>query len=126
MEDIKTRSHLAYDLEERLVKFSGEIIKFTKTVTNDYAGNNLKIQIIRSATSSALNYGEAQAAESRKDFRHKNKLVLKELKESRVNLKILNYIGYGDQTMRKIMLNECGQLIAIFATIIKNTIDQKT
>ncbi|MBL7104607.1 MAG: four helix bundle protein, partial [Bacteroidales bacterium] len=41
-------------------------------------------QLIRSGSSPALNYGEAQSAESRKDFVHKLKIILKELKESRI------------------------------------------
>ena len=110
-----------YDLEERLVGFAGEIIKFSKTINNDYAGNNLRSQLIRSSTSAALNYGEAQGAESGRDFIHKNRLVLKELKECRANIKILRYIDYGSDKTRAIMIDECEQLIAIFATIIKNT-----
>ena len=51
-------------------------------------GNHIAGQLIRSGSSPALNYGEAQSAESRKDFVHKLKIILKELKESRVCLKI--------------------------------------
>ena len=43
------------------------------------AANHLSGQLIRSGTSPSLNYGEAQSAESRKDFVHKIKIVLKEL-----------------------------------------------
>jgi len=41
----------------------------------------------------ALNYAEAQSAESRKDFIHKTSIVLKELRESHVNLKIIVETG---------------------------------
>lgn len=52
------------------------------------AGQNLEFQLCKSATAPALLYGEAQAAESKADFIHKMKLDLKELRESRINLRI--------------------------------------
>lgn len=110
-----------FDLEDRLVKYAGEVINFVNSVKKDIAGQNLSNQIIRSSISSALNYGEAQAAESRKDFIHKNKIVLKELKETRVNFKILTYINYGNPTQRTFLYQEGNELVAIFATILKNT-----
>ncbi len=54
------------------------------------AANHLAGQIVRSGTSVALNYGEAQSGESRKDFIHKMKIVLKELRETFVCLKIIH------------------------------------
>lgn len=110
-----------YDLEDRLVKFAGDVIIFTNSIKNDYAGTHLKNQLIRSSTSPCLNYGEAQAAESKKDFIHKSKISVKELKETRAGLKILRQINYGKEDIRKSLLNECEELIAIFSTIIKNT-----
>ncbi|MCK0130525.1 four helix bundle protein [Flavobacteriaceae bacterium F08102] len=44
-------------------------------------------QRIRSATSSELNYGEARAGKSSRDFIHKMKLCLKKLSECLINLK---------------------------------------
>jgi four helix bundle protein len=46
-------------------------------------------QLLRSGTSPALNYGEAQSAESRNDFIHKMKICLKELRETGICLKII-------------------------------------
>ena len=50
------------------------------------AGNYIAGQLMRSGNSPAFNYGEAQSAESRKDFIHKLRVVLKELKECRICL----------------------------------------
>jgi four helix bundle protein len=58
-------------------------------MSKSYAGNHLSGQLLRSGTSPALNYGEAQGGESRKDFIHKIKIVLKELRETFVCLKII-------------------------------------
>ena len=67
-----------FDLEDRLIDFSVLIIKIVNGMINTKAGNHLSGQLVRSGTSVALNYGEAQSAESRKDFIHKMKIVLKE------------------------------------------------
>ncbi|WP_233195888.1 four helix bundle protein [Aquimarina sp. MAR_2010_214] len=66
-----------YDLQERLVKFSASIILSTNALNKSFASEHLTKQLIRSSTSSALNYGEAQSAESRRDFVHKMKICLK-------------------------------------------------
>src|SRR5688572_17307722 len=77
------------DLEERLINFAVAVIFIAQTMVRNYAGNHLSEQITRSSTSAALNYGEAQSAESRRDFIHKIKVVLKELRETLINLKII-------------------------------------
>lgn len=89
-----------YDLEDRLVEFTGESIFFLQTVPKDDVGAYYRDQLLRASGSSALHYGEAQGTNTKKDFIHKMAMVLKELKESRVTLKILAYIQYGDISKR--------------------------
>ena len=79
-----------YDLEERLIKFSVLIIEIVDEMINTKAGNHLSGQLVRSGTSVSLNYGEAQSAESKRDFIHKMKVILKELRETFVCLKIIH------------------------------------
>ena len=79
-----------YDLEERLIEFSVLIIEIVNEMTNSKAGNHLSGQLVRSGTSPALNYGEAQSAESKRDFIHKMKVILKELRETFISLKIIH------------------------------------
>ena len=115
-----------FDLEERLVDFSVAIIELSSEIPNNRAGNHLSGQIIRSGTSAALNYGEAQSGESRKDFIHKMKVALKELRETHICLKILHrtHLYKEEQTLLKIE-SECNELISIFVTSVvtaqKNT-----
>ena len=78
-----------FDLEERLIEFSVLIIEIVNEMPNTKAGNHLSGQLVRSGTSVSLNYGEAQSGESRKDFIHKMKVVLKELRETFICLKII-------------------------------------
>ena len=76
-----------FDLEDRLIDFAARCIKVASALPGDKAGQHLMGQLTRSGTSPALNYGEAQGAESRKDFIHKMKIGLKELRETVVCLK---------------------------------------
>lgn len=108
-----------FDYQDRLVAFAGDIILFTKNLPKDIPGEVLTKQIIRSATSVALNFGETQGTNSTKDYIHKATTALKELRETEVNLKILAHIKYGDETRNKLQ-NECIELIKILRTIIKN------
>jgi len=110
----------AFDLEDRFVDFGAKTALFCKDLPNDLTGNYYGNQLLRSAGSSALNFGEMQGAQSDKDFKNKATISLKELKESRVNLKILSKIDYGKASIREELLNEVQQLIRIMATIIKN------
>ena len=68
-----------YDLEERLLEYSVRIIKIVEQLPNSRAGSHVAGQLLRSGTSAYPNHGEAQAAESPKDFIHKLRISLKEL-----------------------------------------------
>lgn len=111
------------NLEERLIKFAVLIIEIAEGLPKTFAGNHLAGQMIRSGTSPALNYGEATSAESRKDFVHKIKIVLKELKETRVALKIVKLTNmYPDLSKLELAIQECNELIAIFITSVNTAI----
>jgi four helix bundle protein len=85
------------ELESRLIDFSVQVVNLIKSLPEDRITNHLSGQLLRSSTSPALNYGEAQGSESPKDFVHKVGVVLKELRESLNCLKILTgskYVRY--------------------------------
>ncbi len=103
------------ELEKRLIKLSIEIIKMFRKAPYDFTINHIGGQIIRSSTSAALNYGEAQGAESKKDFTHKIGVVLKELRETHISLIIISETEIiGDRKQLEYLLDECNQLVAIF------------
>ena len=111
-----------YDLEERLIQFSIDIIILCGKIEGNFASQHLSKQLIRSATSSALNYGEAQSAESARDCLHKMKICLKELRESLVNLKIQKGANLvKDLEKLELLLKENNELIAIFVSSIKTS-----
>jgi four helix bundle protein len=109
-----------FDLEERLINFAVLIIEIVETMPDTKAGNHLGSQLLRSGTSPALNYGEAQSGESRRDFIHKIKIVLKELKETHVCLRIIHRSKLY-KTDEKILLaiNESNELISIFVRSVE-------
>ena len=113
-------SEKTYNFEDRLVKFAGDIIFFCKTLPKDSTGIYYFDQILRSSGSSALHYGEAQGTNTAKDFIHKMSGVLKELKETRVSLKILTHVNYGEEQRRIYLVKEVGELVAISAKMILN------
>jgi four helix bundle protein len=109
-----------FDLEERLINFAVQIVEITESMPKSYAGSHLSNQLLRSGTSPALNYGEAQSGESRKDFIHKIKIVLKELRESHVCMKIIQRAKlFKSEEMLTNTMTECNELISIFVKSIE-------
>ena len=109
------------DLENRLIKFSVKSYQMTeKLIKTDYS-TILSRQLMRSTSSAALNYGEAQGAETTRDFIHKIGLVIKELRESRVNLIMIKESQICQNSMDlENMLKENDELIAIFFSTLKS------
>ena len=108
-----------FDLEDRLVEFSCKIIDLVEMLPSTRAGNYVAGQLIRCGLAPALLYGEAQGAESRMDFVHKMKVVLKELKETRVCLKIIFQKKMITDTKLPEAKSENDQLISIIAKSIE-------
>ena len=113
-------SEKIFNFEDRVVRVAGECILFTRNLNKSFENEYYKNQLIRSSGSATLNFGEAQGTISNKDFIFKVGLSLKELKESRNSLKILNYINEGDPNLRTLLLKEVEELIAIASKMIIN------
>ena len=106
-----------YDLEERLVDFSSNVIKLVEALPPTKSTSYLANQMIRCGVAPSLLYGEAQSAESRDDFVHKMKVALKELKETRISLKLVVRNGMAENIESLCRENE--ELIAIFCKSIE-------
>ena len=85
----KNSQSKADELEERLIDFAVRIIKLSASLPKTPAGKHIAGQILRSGTSPAPNYGEARGAESHADFVHKLGVVLKELNETYIWLRVV-------------------------------------
>lgn len=79
----------AYDLGDRLLEFAARIVELTESLPNTRAGNHIVGQLLRCGTSSLYNHGEVEAAESRRDFLHKRRVCLRELRETKRWLRLL-------------------------------------
>jgi four helix bundle protein len=109
-----------YDLEERLLEFSVRIIKIVEQLPNTRTCNHVAGQLLRSGTSPYPNHGEAQAAESPKDFIHKLRISLKELRETKRWLKLIQKVPLINKPeLLDNLAEETEELIKIFVKSIK-------
>jgi four helix bundle protein len=109
-----------YDLEERLLDYAARILRLVETLPKTRAATHVGGQLLRSGTSPLLNHGEVEAAESRKDFIHKLKICLKELRESDRNLKLTHRVPLIANSEELTSLRrETDELIRIFVSSIK-------
>src|SRR5262245_28290882 len=86
---MNTGTSKASGLERRLISFAATIVSLSSKLPTNPQGNHIRLQILRSGTASAANYGEARGAESRADFIHKLKIVFKELNETTIWLEVI-------------------------------------
>jgi len=111
---------MSKDLQSRLINFAGLCISIKRHSSQSYEGDHLSKQLIRSSTSAALNFGEARSAESKKDFIHKQSISLKELRESHINLLIIEQNQLCDKSvLLNKTIDEANQLVSIFVTAVK-------
>jgi four helix bundle protein len=108
-----------FDLEDRLLDFSARIIRLVDSLPNTRAANQIAGQLLRCGTSPYGNHGEVEAAESRKDFVHKLKICLKELKETRRWLRLIAKSSMMPASKMSPILNETEALIKIFFSSIR-------
>jgi four helix bundle protein len=109
-----------YDLEDRLLDYSVMIIKIVEKIPKSRTGNHVAGQLLRSGTSAYPNHGEAQAAESSKDFIHKLRISLKELRETQRWLNLIRRVPLiKDPEILDKLSKETDELIRIFVASIK-------
>ena len=117
--NVQRDSEPRFDLEERLLEFSAKIIGLVDALPNTRAASHVAGQLLRCGTSPLGNHGEAQAAESRRDFVHKLRICLKEFKETRRWLRLLQRSQLVTTPKILLILRETEELIKIFAVSIR-------
>ena len=108
-----------FDLEERLLAFSVRIIEIVDALANTRGANHVGAQLLRCGTSPYGNHGEVQAAESRRDFVHKLRVCLKELKETPRWLRLIQRSEWVPQSKTAPIFGKTEQLIKIFFSSIR-------
>ena len=112
----------SYDLEDRFIDFSVRVLNLVEALPGDRIGNHVAGQLMRSGTSPAANYAEACAAESQKDFVHKLKVSLKEMRESFVWIRLIHRKPLVENVERlDPIMSECDELIRILASSIQTS-----
>lgn len=108
-----------FDLEDRLVDLAVRAVGVVAALPQSVVGPHFAGQLVRCGTSPAHNYAEAQGAESRSDFIHKMKIAPKELRETRVCLRIIAQAGLIKPSAKPSpLITACDELIAIVVTSI--------
>ena len=104
------------ELQERLFQFSVSVIKFLRSWKSGRETDVIRYQLSKSATSVGANYEEAQAAISRKEFGVKVSISLKEMRETRYWLRILNEVEVRNEKVTE-LLYESDELAKILGKI---------
>ena len=119
MKNEANQNRKRYDLQDRLLEFSISILTIVERLPKSYAGIHFAKQLVRCGTAPAFHHSEAQSAESRKDFIHKMKIGVKELRETFMNLKIIYKKPLLKNDLVKETLAECNELVSIFVKSIQ-------
>lgn len=107
------------ELERRTKVFALRVIRFIASLPKNKITDIMSYQLGKSGTSIGANYREANRAESRSDFVHKISIVEKEAAETQYWLELFDEANIGDPGERRWLLNESGELLAIFTSIGK-------
>ena len=109
----------AFDLAERTARFGEEALRFANRLQKTCVSQPLISQFVRSTTSIAANYTEADEAGSHKDFLHKITICKKEARETCLWCRMIATADPSALTQTRRLWKEAHELVLIFAAIIK-------
>jgi four helix bundle protein len=115
-----------HDIIARTFQFALSIIELANQLDDGRGSTKvLTRQILRSGTSIGANIEEAQAAENKADFAHKYNIALKEARETRYWLWLIN--AYNDTINADLesLIKESDEICRIIAQIVINTRKEK-
>ncbi len=112
------------NLHDRTKRFALQIIRMFTTLPKTVEAQVIGKQVLRSGTSVGANYREAFRSRSRTEFIAKTGDCLKELEETAYWLELLEEGNVKDGKYLAGLRKECGELTAIFVTIIKKSKDR--
>jgi len=121
-----THSKKPYEIRERTFPFACDVTRAAlKLHTRGRIAGELSVQLVSAAVSAASNLEESDDASSNRDFRAKERISLRELKEARLRLRVLRCVDLlppdGDA-----LIHESTELVKIVATIIRNNAEKET
>tara|TARA_Y100000310_G_C20602630_1_gene773856 strand:- start:443 stop:799 length:357 start_codon:yes stop_codon:yes gene_type:complete len=107
--------------EAKSFEFAILIVNFCEYLNKKKKAYVISKQLLRSGTSIGANISEAQYAESKKDFVHKMHIALKEARETRYWLLIINNSGCDKKEKVQELLNNVNELIKLLTAIVKTS-----
>jgi four helix bundle protein len=108
------------DIQQRTFEFAKRIVKLVDVLPRTLAATEIGRQMLRSGTSVGANVQEADAAESRSDFIHKLSIALKEARETRYWLALVDSTVLSNNPEVQALIQESTELTKILFTIIAN------
>jgi four helix bundle protein len=116
---MSTTSTKPQALQQRLIAHASSILDVTSKLPKTWQANHVSRQLLRAGTAAAANYGEARGAESRSDFVHKLRIVLKELNETAVWLQLILESSMLSAEKTVAIVRENDELCRVIAASIK-------
>ena len=110
--------HLGRDIANRLADLAAAVIRLSARLPKDATGRHIAVQMVRSATGAGANYEEARGAESRADFVHKAGVSLKELREARYWVVLVQRTGWLEGDVDA-LIREANELCAILGASVR-------
>jgi four helix bundle protein len=110
-----------FDLEERTAVFGEKLIHFLKSLPVNDVVSPLVRQLVRSGTSIGANNCEADEAGTKKEFRHRISVCLREAKETKYWLRMVAAAVPDHKPHVRLLWKEADELSRIFATIRRKT-----
>ena len=108
------------DIQQRTFEFAKRIVKLVDKLPRTFAATEIGRQLLKSGTSVGANVQEADAAESRSDFIHKLSIALKEARETRYWLSLVDSTVLSNHPEVQALIQESTELTKILFTIIAN------
>ena len=105
----------AEQLKARTKKFALDVLKFRRTLPNSDDARDIGRQLMRAATAVGSNYRSSCRSRSDAEFAARIGVVLEEADESLFWLEVITEDGLSRSPMALQLLDEAGQLTAIFA-----------
>jgi four helix bundle protein len=91
----RTTTGKPYDIRERAFLFACDVIRVAQKLhSRGHIASALSLHLVESAVNAASNLEEGDDGSSPRDFRAKDRIALREFKESRLRLRILRATGY--------------------------------
>jgi four helix bundle protein len=114
-----------FDIHDRLLVFACDIVRTAQFLhSQGPIGRELSYQVLSAGTSTGANAEESDGASSHNDFIAKNRIALKEAKETRFRLRVCRGCDFLDSTYDQ-LLDESDQLVRILGKIVHNAIRRR-